>query len=367
MSLPSPEQQIEFLVKIQRLLGEGRFVASYKFALIQALADLSVERGNDSGEPLRLKTSDIGEKFIQYYWRQSFPLSTPSIEGASILKQNTGRQAAIVSLVADARARAGGSLAKAQSDRKLWQNLVTEVAKVVQVMPLWKLQIIGQGVDDFLYPQTGKGSEIELRPEAVFCLRQFHALIQDLIQGGWVRFVRSIGTNQNLLGETIDLREFLFGSEREGLGVYRELLMDLQNGQCFYCRDRIRGTGDVDHFIPWVKYPVDLGHNFVLAHPSCNRHKRDYLAAENHLRNWVERNDRFSGALSQFFQEKGVLSNLSSSIQVTCWAYEQAANSGAHVWVAGDETRPLGGYWRTQFRKDIAGAMLAAEKRAGYE
>ena len=75
MPRPSPEEQIEFLVKIQRLLGEGRFVASYKFALLQALADLSVEKGDDSGEPLNLTASDIAEKFIQYYWRQALPLA----------------------------------------------------------------------------------------------------------------------------------------------------------------------------------------------------------------------------------------------------------------------------------------------------
>lgn len=367
MPLPSPEQQIDFLVKIQRLLGEGRFVASYKFAQIQALADLSVERGGDSGSPLRLTASDIAEKFIQYYWRQTLPLVVPSTEDPSILKQNTGRQAAIISLISRARTKSGGSLARAQSDRKFWQRLTSEVARVVQVMPLWKLQVIGQEVDDFLYPQTGKGPEIKLRPETVFCLRQFHTLIQDLIQGSWVRFVHSIGTNQNLLGETIDLREFLFGSEREGLGVFRKFLMDLQSGECFYCRSRLRGQGDVDHFIPWVKYPVDLGHNFVLVHPSCNRHKREYLAAEDHLHSWVARNDRSSCELSQFFDEKGIQSNLSSSMQITRWAYEQAANSGAHVWVAGDKTKPLGGYWRSWFVKDLDGGLMAAEREPEYE
>ena len=54
-------------------------------------------------------------------------------------------------------------------------------------------------------------------------------------------------------------------------------------------------------------------------------------------------------------------------MQITCWAYEQAANSEAHVWVAGDETKPLDEYWRSVFRKDIEDAMQAAEKRTGYE
>ncbi|RLA43917.1 MAG: hypothetical protein DRR42_21125 [Gammaproteobacteria bacterium] len=34
---------LKFLRKIQRLLSKGEFVATYKFALLQALADLSVE------------------------------------------------------------------------------------------------------------------------------------------------------------------------------------------------------------------------------------------------------------------------------------------------------------------------------------
>jgi hypothetical protein len=35
----------------------------------------------------------------------------------------------------------------------------------------------------------------------------------------------------------------------------------------------------VDHFIPWSRYPADLGHNFVLAHDRCINAKSDYLAA----------------------------------------------------------------------------------------
>jgi hypothetical protein len=59
MPRPSPEEQIEFLVKIQRLFSEGSFVATYKFALLQALADLSVEKGDYSGDTLQISTSEI--------------------------------------------------------------------------------------------------------------------------------------------------------------------------------------------------------------------------------------------------------------------------------------------------------------------
>jgi hypothetical protein len=39
---PNPEEQVLFLRSIQRLLAEGLFVATYKFALVHALADLAV-------------------------------------------------------------------------------------------------------------------------------------------------------------------------------------------------------------------------------------------------------------------------------------------------------------------------------------
>ncbi len=363
MSRVTPEQQIQFLVRIQRLLGEGRFVASYKFALLQALADLAVEKGDDSGDPLRLTVTDIAEKFIQYYWRQTLPLGAAGLDEATVLRQNTGRQAAVINLVARTSRLADGSLVRARAAPDLWNPLVSRVAEVVRVMPLWKLQTVGDKVYDFLYPNTeGAGSEIELRSGVTFCLRKFHALIQDLIQGGWVRFIRSIRTNQALLGDNLDLRDFLFGSERENLEVYRRFLKDIQAGECFYCRERVRGTGDVDHFIPWVKYPVDLGHNFVLAHPSCNRHKRDYLAAENHLQNWFERNDRFHTDLSQFFREKSINHDLSSSSQITCWAYEQAADANASVWILGNRTREIGTYWRNLCGHAAVDVPVAADR-----
>ena len=69
--MPPSDEQIRFLVNLQRLLHEGLFVASYKFALLLATSDLSVENGDDSGSPLILTISEIAAKFIQYYWRQA--------------------------------------------------------------------------------------------------------------------------------------------------------------------------------------------------------------------------------------------------------------------------------------------------------
>ncbi len=73
MAVPSSDQQIAFLANLQRLLGEGSFVSTYKYCLLMALADVAVERGADDNSELVVTTSQLAEKFIQYYWRQSTP------------------------------------------------------------------------------------------------------------------------------------------------------------------------------------------------------------------------------------------------------------------------------------------------------
>src|SRR5215472_9100016 len=153
---PSPEAQIQFLVNLQRLLDEGLFVASYKFALLVALADLSVESGDDSGEALPVSTEAIAGKFVQYYWRHAMPY--PAAENAAILKQNTGQQAAILNTVRRAREHHGDSITAVMNRAATWKEIVREVAQVVRVMPLWKLQTVGKERLDFLYENAGAGT-----------------------------------------------------------------------------------------------------------------------------------------------------------------------------------------------------------------
>ena len=80
---PTPEEQVLFLRNIQRLLAEGQFVASYKFALLHALGDVCVLKGDDTGAPLELPVHNIAEKFIELYWQQCRPF----VDGGSKLRR----------------------------------------------------------------------------------------------------------------------------------------------------------------------------------------------------------------------------------------------------------------------------------------
>ena len=164
MSKPTPRFQLQFLKNIQRLLAEGRFTASYKYALLLSLADVAVERGDDSGKALTISTKSLAEKFIQYYWRQALPyLSRGRSRDGKVLQQNTDRQAKIITVLGDAHQTHGGSLSAAKRDANAWKSLVSQVDQLVRGMPLWKLQTVGNSEFDFLYQNVGKGKSIKLK------------------------------------------------------------------------------------------------------------------------------------------------------------------------------------------------------------
>jgi hypothetical protein len=143
MPVPTPQEQICFLTHLQRILDEGVFTASYKFALLHALADLALEKGDDSGAPLEISTREIAERFIRLYWGQTDPFPGAEEADRAVLRQNTGTQAAIVRRIRRFRDECGLSLAGARLRHPGWGRLAREVDHVVRVMPLWKLQRVG--------------------------------------------------------------------------------------------------------------------------------------------------------------------------------------------------------------------------------
>ena len=348
MDEPTPQAQLDFLQNIQRLLEEGTFTATYKFALLLALADLCVEGGTDSGSSFTISTSSLAEKFIAYYWRhiRPYPAAAASIrpDEQLILRQNAGQPAAVLTALLS-HASQGQSLADIQRS-PVWPRLVTKVAGIIRVMPLWKLQVIGQEPVEFLYRHGGSGQSIELRPGVMFCFRRFHGLVTDLVRGAWVRYIRR--HNHDILGSPSDLDQFLFGSERVALGAYLPILREVQAARCFYCGREIHGVDEqahVDHFVPWSRYQVDLGHNFVLAHGRCNLAKSDHLAATEHLARWVERNHAAGDFLIEQFTKAKIMHDLGASRQIIRWAYGHAASTKASTWIKGAQLEPLSGDW----------------------
>ena len=348
--------ELEFLRKLQRLLAEGDFVATYKFALLNALADLSLEREPAADGSLRVPLSAIAEKFIEYYWPQARPYR--ALDGAGVvLLQNTGRQAAVINAIAAAQA-AHATLPRARAAQLRWHTLVTRVAGTIAAMPLWKLQTVGGERDEFLYREAEFAAEvIRLLPGVPAAFRALYGLVLDAVRGAWLRQIASIAANRPLIGGS-DLTSFLFGSERASLDGFRAVLRDHQGGRCLYCSKELRGAGCVDHFIAWSRYPVDLGHNLVLAHDGCNAKKRDFLAYPTHLERWQRSHVERAGELAQRFAALALPHDGERSRAIAWWAYEQGEAAGAHAWIDADRFVRLDGSWR-----DVLGAGGFAPRR----
>lgn len=334
MSWPEPDAaaQLAFLQHLQRLFQEGDFSATYKYALLLALAELAIECDCAGGIPLAIPMVRIAEKFAEFYWLQSTPYRKSENTG-DILVQNKGKQAAIVRHLIALRNAGVGTLAQAHQ-HSLWDGTIRAIAKVVRDMPVQFLQNIPGGTVQFLYDPALAKSSVTLFPGVAFNLRKFQGFIQQLVRAGWVNHIRTNRCNSHLVGEGADLESFMFGTPRALLAKVQKILAPMQNQCCFFCAQPLDSRTAVDHFIPWSRYPRDTALNFVVAHAMCNGDKRDMLAGGRHLDHWLVRNERDGAEISGELQLAGFSSEPGVAATVASWAYREAVTAKAFVWQA---------------------------------
>jgi 5-methylcytosine-specific restriction endonuclease McrA len=125
-----------------------------------------------------------------------------------------------------------------------------------------------------------------LKPRVGEYLLQLNGLLRPLIQRRWAAMVAQL----NRL-EDSRLEMFLFGADRVLTAKVRAGLWDVQKCRCFYCDGRLAdpANGQVDHFVPWSRYPDDSLDNLVVADVGCNAFKGNSLAAADHVARWGRR------------------------------------------------------------------------------
>ena len=301
---------IAFAEKVLTLLRQGSFTATYKYAVLIGLMDLSLEGFTNAGAPPdTVTTVQLAEAVTRLYWPQVAPFD--AAEGA-VLRQNSSGQAEIVRLIAKARAQLGGGgtapLARVRhQEPELYGRLVHAVEWKLVEMPLPRLQTFGRSQDRFIYEiEWEEGlprrefndpdrfhNVIRLRPHVATHLVRLDGLLRPLLHRAWAMRVASI----NRLPEA-RLEEHLFGVDRAALRPVLPGLTELQEGRCFYCQRALR-SAEVDHFLPWARVSLDAIENLVVADAECNHRKTDYLAATDHVARWRDRLDTAQPALDQ--------------------------------------------------------------------
>ncbi len=294
---------IAFAEKVLDLLDQGSFTATYKHAVLLALMDLVLERSGAEGRPpTSIATSALAEKIVESYWPHTLPFSGSA--GTSVLRQNTSGQAEIVSLIKRFRERSAPDPSTPLFEARLaapeaWERLICDVEWKLIQMPLPRLQVVGATPLPFIYDihwdQDVRRSDafgpdfdrrLVLKEGVADHLLRLSGLLRPLIQREWTAMVSRI--NRELIPDS-QLEAFLFGAGRVPVDRLRPGLRELQEGRCFYCAKPIGGAAEVDHFIPWSRYPDNGIDNLVLADAACNNAKRDFLAAPPHLKRWLAR------------------------------------------------------------------------------
>jgi hypothetical protein len=273
------------------------------------LTDVCIERTSAAGSPPSVVTTrQLAEKVVELYWPHTVPYR--GRRPSAVLRQSGTGRAEILTLIrafrdrlnADPLAPLGRARASAPA---AFERLVREVEWKLIEMPLPRLQTLRKHRVRFIYDigwdenvrvgvvrryQRGErdafDNRILLLPGVAEHLVRLNGVIRPLLHRHWASLVARL----NGLEES-KLERFLFGTERTALTQLRGPLADLQGDRCFYCADGLRRQTEVDHFIPWSRFPDDALDNLVAAHDRCNAAKRDFLAAAPHLRRWRERLD----------------------------------------------------------------------------
>lgn len=339
------------LERLLRVIDEGRRTATYKLALLSALIDCVAERpGTD-----RVPTEVIAEHVVALYFpqvRQYVAHDGVARELRQISMKTSPVARSVLALRVQADA-AGCRTIEATRQRLPidYRRCVRAVEDTFVRYPIPLLQVVGSRLLPFLYEadwpegQSATGlhrdgrAVVRLLPGVAEQLVVLGPLLRPLIHVHWAR---DVARWSGIPLEDDRLRAHLFGTDRTGFPTeLRAALVELQEGRCFYCRERLGTTVEIDHFLAWSRWPNDAVENLVAA-DRCNGAKRDHLAAESHLRRWWDRLDRQVAELRDVAAAAGWPSDAVRSDGLVRSTYGHLA-PGTPMWVRAREFETAAG------------------------
>jgi hypothetical protein len=328
-----------FAERLLAVVDEGQRTATYKLALLLALIDATAGSVGEHGRaPAVIGTRTVAAEVVGLYLPQVRPF--PSPDGREVeLRQITARAKGSVTLdaVRGLRAATGADTAERArvADAAAFDRTVRVVERNFVRYPIDLLQRVGAESRPFLYtvePDRGGPSQRSLRflPGAGDELLRLAPLVRPLVEVHWARMVADLN-GASLLEDR--LRVHLFGADRVSFPrALRSSIAELQQGRCFYCDARLGRATQVDHFVPWSRWPNDAIENLVLA-DACNGRKSNHLAAPGHVARWAERLESHGADLRSIAAASGWTSAASRSVGLARSAYAHAP-AGTPLWSA---------------------------------
>ena len=340
-----PIDPVTLAEKIIGLLDSSKYVATYKWAALDAIIQIASESVEDSGEaPSYISAKKVGTRVMEIYWRQAVPFTADETGKPIFLRQsNLGKNLDIPQIIAEYRktmslTAKNDSLDKArQLDPSGIGKLEREIQARVIGQPLSKLQRFGNGAksseDRFLFDFSWKDEEsfgkihkegfddsIRFLPGVAQGLLRIQSLLRPYLENLWIQKV----ADQNRdITDAASLEDFLFGAERTTHTKIRPYLVKLQSNKCFYCENTFTGQIEVDHFLSFSKHRNESLDNLVASCRTCNGAKSDSYVSVRHLTKWTARfsHGEFSDELDSIAATTGYLRKSSELLKIARSVY----------------------------------------------
>ena len=135
----------------------------------------------------------------------------------------------------------------------------------------------------------------------------------------WARFLESVN-DERVITKILEKLDNAT-PKRNDLSLYQKILHEeFQENNCFYCGRKLNSNMHVDHFIPWSFVKTDNLWNLVLACPSCNIKKSNYLVEYNYVQKLEKRNSLTQNmSISKIVENE--FANYNSGLLQRIWAY----------------------------------------------
>ena len=254
---------------------------SYKFGFLKAILDNLYNVDDD----LTLSFNQLFSKFAEIYWNL--------VLKHHLLQKNPGktnRRSKLETVLYAAKER------YQIEDSIPFESISPEMKIYVchNVKQNCKHNVVGALYADlqkYFYAFDKAGEWIKINPQMYEFVCKHKVAIEKINYYEWAKFLEKVNEDRVLDHLLSKLDETTLHT-RSSLAYYRDILFNEFENKCFYCgKPVLRGSVDVDHFIPWSFIKDDNLWNFVLSCPACNNQKRDKLAGEIYLDRLEERND----------------------------------------------------------------------------
>ena len=336
--------------RLLQVIDEGQRTATYKLALILALIDACAERVDAEGRaPATLTTREVAEHVVRIYYPQVREYVGLSGD-AQPLRQISNKKSVSLAAIYLLRMAAGDRpLGVAEREQPLeYAKCIDDVEANFARYPLLLLQVLGGASVPFLYSvnwsERVTRGQLNREPGVLTFvagaadeLLRLAPLIRPLVEVHWVR---EVSKWSHLNVEEIHLRRHLFGADRTSFPDWlRDLLRDTQHDRCFYCEGPLgsRPT-QVDHVLPWSRWPNDAIENLVLADGPCNGDKSDRLVVVRHVDRWLERVGASGPDLAEVAAAHGWESSVDRSVALMRAGYSHIP-LGSPLWAGRGDVR----------------------------